>query len=144
MISRRSLFVGLAGASFLAGSPKAKAARFDLYDSLLFVGKPDLSHYGFKRSRTVYENELWPPKRSAILPFCGRFQKPTKTQPPACVEPPISRAMNGGRVVDQSLMDNSPLPTAVVCRGRGCLLCRPRPRRAATCLCPFRQSTRAI
>jgi len=66
MISRRSLFVGLAGASFLAGSPKAKAARFDLYDSLLFVGKPDLSHYGFKRSRTVYENELWPPKRSAI------------------------------------------------------------------------------
>src|SRR5215469_3303582 len=124
MINRRSLLVGMAGASHLAASPKAKTAgskreTFDLYDSLLFVGKPDLSHYGLKRSRTVYENELWPPKRSAILPFCGRFQKPTKTQPPACVEPPISRAMNGGRVVDQSLMDNSPLPTAVVCRGRG-------------------------
>src|SRR5215472_924836 len=66
MLSRRSLFVGLAGASFLAGSRKATAAGFDLYDSLLFTGKPDLSRYGFKRARTVYENELWPPKRSAI------------------------------------------------------------------------------
>jgi hypothetical protein len=33
---------------------------------LLFIGKPDLSRYGLKRSRTVYESELWPPKRSAI------------------------------------------------------------------------------
>src|SRR5215471_7361176 len=70
MISRRSLFVGMAGASFLAGSPKAKDAgrdkTFDLYDSLLFTGKPDLSRYGLKRARTVYENELWPPKRSAM------------------------------------------------------------------------------
>ena len=70
MISRRSLFVGMAGASFLAGSPKAKDAgrdkTFDLYDSLLFTGKPDLSRYGLKRARTVYESELWPPKRSAM------------------------------------------------------------------------------
>jgi hypothetical protein len=36
---------------------------FDLYDSLLFIGKPDLSPYGIKRVRTVHENELWPPKR---------------------------------------------------------------------------------
>jgi hypothetical protein len=56
----------MAGATFMATSPKAKVAGFDLYDSLLFVGKPDLSRYGFKRARTVYESELWPPKRSAI------------------------------------------------------------------------------
>ena len=70
MISRRSLFVGMAGASFLAGSPKANAAgmqsardkTFDLYDSLLFTGKPDLSRYGVKRARTVYEHELGLPK----------------------------------------------------------------------------------
>jgi len=63
----------MAGASFMARSPKAKTARlllgrhetFGLYDSLLFTGKPDLSPYGLKRSRTVYEAELWPPKRSA-------------------------------------------------------------------------------
>jgi hypothetical protein len=66
MISRRSLLAGMAGASFMARSPKAKAAEtFGLYDSLLFIGKPDLSPYGFKRARTVYEHELWPPKRSA-------------------------------------------------------------------------------
>ena len=61
----------MAAASYLAGSPKAKAAgskreTFDLYDSLLFIGKPDLSRYGFKLAHTVYENELWPPKRSPI------------------------------------------------------------------------------
>ena len=61
----------MAGASCWAASLKATAGEskretFDLYDSLLFVGKPDLSRYGFKRARTVYENELWPPKRSAI------------------------------------------------------------------------------
>jgi len=39
---------------------------FDLYDSLLFTGKPDLSRHGLKRARTVYESELWPPKRSAM------------------------------------------------------------------------------
>jgi hypothetical protein len=50
----------------MARPPTAKATGFDLYDSLLFTGKPDLSRYGFKRARTVYENELWPPKRSAI------------------------------------------------------------------------------
>jgi hypothetical protein len=55
----------------MAGSPKAKAAgskheTMDLYDSLLFIGKPDLSRYGLKRARTVYESELWPPKRSAM------------------------------------------------------------------------------
>jgi len=66
MISRRCLLAGMAGASFMARPPKAKATGFDLYDSLLFTGKPDLSRYGFKRARTVYENELWPPKRSAI------------------------------------------------------------------------------
>ena len=60
----------MAGVSFMAGSPKTKAAgskheTIDLYDSLLFTGKPDLSRYGFRRARTVYENELWPPKRSA-------------------------------------------------------------------------------
>ena len=74
MISRRSLLAGMAGASVVTRSPKATAARlplgrdetFSLYDSLLFIGKPDLSPYGLKRSRTVYENELWPPKRSAI------------------------------------------------------------------------------
>ena len=50
----------------MARLPKAKAAEtFSLYDSLLFIGKPDLSPYGLKRSRTVYENELWPPIRSA-------------------------------------------------------------------------------
>ena len=62
MINRRCLLVGMAGASFLAGSPKAKAGlkreTFDLYDSLLFIGKPDLSRYGLKRARTVYEHEL--------------------------------------------------------------------------------------
>jgi hypothetical protein len=60
----------MAAASFLAGSPKAKAAgthsgrdeTFDLYDSLLFTGKPDLSRYGLKRARTVYEHELALPK----------------------------------------------------------------------------------
>src|SRR5215469_12613133 len=67
MINRRSLLVGMAGASHLAGSPKAKAAgskreTFDLYDSLLFIGKPDLSRYGIKRARTVYEHELALPK----------------------------------------------------------------------------------
>src|SRR5262249_27987683 len=70
MISRRSLFVGMAGASFLAGSPIAKDAgrdkTFVLYDSLLFTDKPNLSRYGLKRARTVYESELWPPKRSAM------------------------------------------------------------------------------
>ena len=70
MVSRRSLLAGMAWTSFMAGSPKANAARllrgkqtFGLYDSLLFIGKPDLSPYGFKRTRTVYETELWPPKR---------------------------------------------------------------------------------
>jgi hypothetical protein len=71
MINRRSLVVGMAWASYSAASPKAKAAgserdTFDLYDSLLFIRKADLSRYGLKRARTVYENELWPPKRSAI------------------------------------------------------------------------------
>jgi hypothetical protein len=71
MINRRSLLVGIAGASYSAASSKAKAAgskreTFELYDSLLFIGKPDLSRYGLKRARTVYENELWPPKRSAV------------------------------------------------------------------------------
>jgi hypothetical protein len=65
MLSRRSLLAGMVGASFIARSPKANAGGFDLYDSLLFIGKPDLSPYGLKPSRTVYEHELWPPKRSA-------------------------------------------------------------------------------
>jgi hypothetical protein len=61
----------MAGASYRAALPKANAAgskreTLHLYDSLLFIGKPDLSRYGFKRARTVYENELWPPMRSAI------------------------------------------------------------------------------
>src|SRR5439155_4682841 len=38
------------------------------YDSLLFIGKPDLSPYGFKRCRTVYQNELWPPKADYTAP----------------------------------------------------------------------------
>jgi hypothetical protein len=62
----------------MARSPKAEAAglllgrqaTIDLYDSLLFVGKPDLSPYGLKRSRTVYEAELLPrsatPNESAV------------------------------------------------------------------------------
>src|SRR5262245_16437165 len=57
----------MAAASFTARSAKALLGRhetFDVYDSLLFIGKPDLSPYGLKRSRTVYEAELWPPKRS--------------------------------------------------------------------------------
>src|SRR5215469_3678127 len=71
MMNRRSFLVGMGGASYWAASQKAKAGgskreTFDLYDSLLFIGKPDLSRYGFKLARTVYENELWPPKRSAI------------------------------------------------------------------------------
>jgi hypothetical protein len=75
MVSRRSLLAGMAGASFMARTPKAKAAQslpghetFGLYDSLLFIGKPDLSPYGFKRSRTVYQNELWPPKADYTIP----------------------------------------------------------------------------
>jgi hypothetical protein len=53
----------MAGASYFAASPKTKATEpkretFDLYDSLLFIGKPDLSRYGLKRARTVYEHEL--------------------------------------------------------------------------------------
>ena len=76
MVNRRSLLAGMAGASFMARSPKAKAAQslpgrhetFGLYDFLLFIGKPDLSPYGFKRSRTVYENELWPPKADYTTP----------------------------------------------------------------------------
>ena len=57
----------MAGASYLAASPKAKGAAskretFDLYDSLLFIGKPDLSRYGLRRARTVYEHELGLPK----------------------------------------------------------------------------------
>src|SRR5215467_3517950 len=71
MMNRRSFLVGMGGASYWAASQKAKAGgskreTFDLYDSLLFISKPDLSRYGLKRVRTVYENELWPPKRSAI------------------------------------------------------------------------------
>src|SRR6476620_2744765 len=75
MISRRSLLAGMVGTSFTAMLPKAKAARlllgrdepFDLYDSLLFIGKPDLSQYGLKRSRTVYEEELRPPPNEAAV-----------------------------------------------------------------------------
>jgi hypothetical protein len=57
----------MAGASYSAASPKAKAGgskreTFDLYDSLLFIGKPDLSRHGLKRARTVYEHELGLPK----------------------------------------------------------------------------------
>jgi hypothetical protein len=67
MINRRSLLVGMVSAAYLAASPKAKAAgsrreTFDLYDSLLFVGKPDLSRHGLKRARTIYEHELALPK----------------------------------------------------------------------------------
>src|SRR5262245_19864662 len=75
MVSRRSLLVGMAGASFMARTPKAESAQllpahetFGLYDSLLFVGKPDLSPYDFKGSRTVYQNELWPPKADYTTP----------------------------------------------------------------------------
>src|SRR6266480_1977942 len=74
MVSRRSLLAGMA-ASFIARTPKAEAAQllpghetFGLYDSLLFIGKPDLSPYGFKRSRTVYQNELWPRKADCTTP----------------------------------------------------------------------------
>ena len=74
MVSRRSLLTGMAGAS-LVRLPKAKAAQsllgpetFGLYDSLLFIGKPDLSPAGFKRCRTVYQNELWPPKADYTTP----------------------------------------------------------------------------
>jgi hypothetical protein len=65
----------MTGARFLARLSKAKAAQllpghetFGLYDTLLFIGKPDLSRYGFKRSRTVYQNELWPPKADCTTP----------------------------------------------------------------------------
>ena len=66
----------MAGASFMTRSPKAKAAglllgrheTIGLYDSLLFIGKPDLSPYGFKRTRTVYQQELWPPKADYTTP----------------------------------------------------------------------------
>ncbi len=74
MISRRSVLAGMAGASVVARSQWTNATglragthrTISLYDSLLFFGKPDLSPYGVKRCRTVYEQELWPPKRSAI------------------------------------------------------------------------------
>ena len=49
----------------MARSPAKAAETFGLYDSLLFIGKPDLSPYGFKRARTVYEHELRLPKPSA-------------------------------------------------------------------------------
>src|SRR5215472_13667013 len=67
MLSRRSLLAGMVGAPFITRSPKAKAAgskheTIDLYDSLLFTGKPDLSRYGLKRARTIYEHELALPK----------------------------------------------------------------------------------
>ena len=60
----------------MSGSPKAKAAgsllgkseTIGLYDSFLFMGKPDLSPYGFKRARTVYQQELWPPKADYTTP----------------------------------------------------------------------------
>ena len=39
-----------------------------LYDSLLFIGKPDLPLCGFKRARTVYQTELWPPKADYTTP----------------------------------------------------------------------------
>ena len=60
----------------MGGSPKAKAAgsllgkheTIGLYDLLLFMGKPDLSPYGFKRARTVYQQELWPPKADYTTP----------------------------------------------------------------------------
>src|SRR5260370_3890725 len=72
MVSRRSRLAGMAGAACMVGSPQAKAAQlltrhetFGLYDSLLFIGKPDLSPYGFRRSRTVYEHEL-PPNEAAV------------------------------------------------------------------------------
>ena len=76
MISRRSLLAGMATVSFMARLPKTKAAEsqlrkhetIDLYDSLLFLGKPDLSPYGFKRARTVYQAELWPPKADYTTP----------------------------------------------------------------------------
>src|SRR3974390_2550511 len=69
MISRRSLLVGMAGASFIARLPPAEATgTLGLYDSLLFVGKPDLSPYGFKSARTVYQTELWPPKADYTTP----------------------------------------------------------------------------
>src|SRR5215211_8980556 len=73
MVSRRSLLAGMAGASFMATSAKAQAAplspeTFGLYDSLLFARKPDLSPFGFKRSRTVYQHELWPPKADYTTP----------------------------------------------------------------------------
>jgi hypothetical protein len=66
----------MAGVSLMARSPKAKAAgsllgkheTIDLYDSLLFVGKPDLSPYGFRRARTVYQTELWPSKADYATP----------------------------------------------------------------------------
>src|SRR6516162_11565236 len=75
MVNRRSLLAGMAGAPFMARTPKAKAAQsllghetFGLYDSLLFIGKPDLSPYGFRRSRTAYQNELWPSKADYTTP----------------------------------------------------------------------------
>jgi hypothetical protein len=65
MISRRFLLEGMAAASLMAMPRKDQAAEnktIDLYDSLLFVGKPDLSRHGLKRARTVYEHELGLPK----------------------------------------------------------------------------------
>jgi hypothetical protein len=65
----------MAGASFMAGCQEARPAQllrgkqtFEFYESLLFIGKPDLSSYGFKQSRTVYESELWPPNADRITP----------------------------------------------------------------------------
>ena len=60
----------------MARLPKAKAAEslsrkhetMDFYDSLLFLGKPDLSPYGFKPARTVYQTELWQPKTDYTTP----------------------------------------------------------------------------
>src|SRR5450759_4832469 len=68
MISRRSLLAGMAGASFMARSPAKAAETFGLYDSLLIIGKPDLSPYGFKRARIVYQTELWPRKANYTTP----------------------------------------------------------------------------
>jgi hypothetical protein len=51
-----------------AGPLLGRHETINLYDSLLFIGKPDLLPYGFKRSRTVYETELWPPTADRTTP----------------------------------------------------------------------------
>lgn len=45
----------------LSGCSSKRERPFVVYDALLFVGKPDLASYGFKKNHIIYTWYLWPP-----------------------------------------------------------------------------------